>query len=163
MSWEYNSLFKLVGTPLDADSLKTSTDNALVEIEKMNMDLIRVHLTPTDFTDNQGNLVETIYLDMLDYMVAQAAKKNIYSYITFLNPGMSYDIDVEDPKTNIPSYVENSFLDGIDRKEIIVNKDVVFKSKNFIKQLLNRVNPYLNKQYKDTKQIALWEIVNETV
>ena len=83
MSWEYNSLFKLVGTPLDADSLKTSTDNALVEIEKMNMDLIRVHLTPTDFTDNQGNLVETIYLDMLDYMVAQAAKKNIYSYITF--------------------------------------------------------------------------------
>ncbi|MEC7618795.1 MAG: hypothetical protein VX531_04755 [Bacteroidota bacterium] len=163
LSWEYNSLFKLVGTPLDADSLKTSTDNALVEIEKMNMDLIRVHLTPTDFTDNQGNLVETIYLDMLDYMVAQAAKKNIYSYITFLNPGMSYDIDVEDPKANIPSYVENSFLDGIDRKEIIVNKDVVFKSKNFIKQLLNRVNPYLNKQYKDTEQIALWEIVNEPV
>ena len=163
LSWEYNSLFKLVGTPLEADSLKTSTDNALVEIQKMNMDLIRVHLTPTDFTDDQGNLVETIYLDMLDYMVAQAAKKNMYSYITFLNPGMSYDIDVEDPKANIPSYVENSFLNGIDRKEIIVNKDVVFKSKNFIKQLLNRVNPYLNKQYKDTEQIALWEIVNEPV
>ena len=83
LSWEYNSLFKLVGTPLEADSLKTSTDNTLVEIEKMNMDLIRVHLTPTDFTDDQGNLVETIYLDMLDYMVAQAAKKNMYSYILF--------------------------------------------------------------------------------
>ena len=163
LSWEYNSLFKLVGTPLEADSLKTSTDNTLVEIEKMNMDLIRVHLTPTDFTDDQGNLVETIYLDMLDYMVAQAAKKNMYSYITFLNPGMSYDIDVEDPKANIPSYVENSFLKGVDRKEIIVNKDVFFKSKNFIKQLLNRVNPYLNKQYKDTEEIALWEIVNEPV
>ena len=65
---------------------------------------------------------------------------------------MSYDIDVEDPKANIPSYVENSFLKGIDRKEIIVNKDVVFKSKNFIKQLLKRVNPYLNKQYKDTEE-----------
>ena len=128
LSWEYNSLFKLVGTPLDADSLKTSTDNALVEIEKMNMDLIRVHLTPTDFTDNQGNLVETIYLDMLDYMVAQAAKKHIFLY-HLLNPGMSYDIDVEDPKANIPSYVENSFLDGIDRKEIIVNKDVVLNPK----------------------------------
>ena len=28
---------------------------------------------------------------------------------------------------------------------------------------MNRVNPYLNKQYKDTEQIALWEIVNEPV
>lgn len=161
LSWEYNSLFKLVGVPLDADSLKLATDDALDELQKMNMDLIRVHLTPTDFTDNEGNLVETIYLDMLDYMIAKAADRGMYSYITFLNPGMSYDIDVEDPDANIPSYVEDSFLNGVERKDIIFDKVLVEKSKNFIRQLLNRNNPYLNKSYKETEEIAVWEIVNE--
>ncbi len=163
LSWEYNSLFKLVGVPLNADSLKVATDNALDEIKKMNCDLIRCHLTPTDFTDNKGNLVNNIYLDILDYMVAEAAKRGIYSYITFLNPGMAYDIDVEDPGANIPSFVENSFLKGMDRIDILVDKDIVAKSKNYIQQLLNRENPYLKKAYKNTNAIAVWEIVNEPI
>ena len=161
LSWEYNSLFKLVGVPLNADTLKKATDEALDEIQKMNCDLIRCHLTPTDFTDDQGNLVETIYLDLLDYMIAEAAKRGMYSYITFLNPSMSYDIDVEDPKANVPSFVENSFLKGTDRKQLITDQELKAKSKNFIQQLLNRENPYLGRSYKNSPSIAVWEIINE--
>ncbi|MCK4921745.1 MAG: cellulase family glycosylhydrolase [Bacteroidales bacterium] len=161
LSWEYNSLFKLIGVPLRADSLKLATDNALDEIQKMNCDLIRCHLTPSDFTDNEGNLVETVYLDILDYMVAEASNRGIYSYITFLNTNMGFDIDVDEPKDHTPNFVENSFGGKLDRKHLIENEDIVNKSKNYISQLLNRVNPYLKTSYKNTPAIAVWEISNE--
>jgi hypothetical protein len=159
LSWEYNSLFKLIGVPLVSDTLKKATADALDEIIKMNSNVIRVHLTPTDFTDSEGNLVETIYLDQLDYMVAEAEKRGMYTSISFLNPGMGYDIDMVDPPA--PSFVEGSFLTGKKSKDIVVDPDMRVKSKVFIQQLLNRTNTYLGKTYKGTESIALWEIVNE--
>jgi hypothetical protein len=159
LSWEYNSLFKLVGAPLNTDTLKLDTESALDEIIKMNCNVVRVHLTPTDFSDSNGNLVETVYLDQLDYMLSEAEKRGMYSSISLLNPGMAYDIDMEDPPA--PSFVEGSFLTGKKSKDIVVDPDMRVKSKTFVQQLLNRTNPYLVKTYKDTESIALWEIVNE--
>lgn len=150
LSWEYNGLFKRVGLPLDADILKNSTNNALDEIQKLNADLIRAHLVPSDFTDNEGNLVETIYLDLLDYMVAEASNRGIYVYLTFLNPHMSN-------KKVIP----DSFITEYDSKELYCNPAFIEKSKVYIQQLLNRKNPYLKIKYKDTPAVALWEIANE--
>lgn len=163
LSWEYNSLFKLIGVPLDADTLKNATDDALDEIQKMNCDMVRCHLTPSDFTDSAGNLVETIYLDMLDYMVAAAAKRDMYVYITFLNSDMGFDIDVDDPHAHTPNFVEGSFGGKINRKHLIENEEIVEKSKIYITQLLNRINPYTTKSYKGTPEIAVWEIINEPI
>ncbi len=161
LSWEYNSLFKLVGIPLDTEILKRSTDKSLDEIQKMNCDVIRAHLVPSDFTDNNGNLVETVYLDQLDYMVAEAAKRGMYVYLTFLNPHMSYDIDVEDPSKHSPSHVADTFINDYERKDLYCDKEFIQKSKVYLKDLLNRKNPYLKTTYKDTPAIALWEIANE--
>ncbi len=161
LSWEYNSLFKLIGVPLDADTLKKATDDALDEIQKMGCDLIRCHLTPSDFTDSMGNLVETVYLDLLDHMVAEAAGRGIYVYLTFLNTDMGFDIDVDEPKEHTPNFVENSFGGKLDRKHLIENEEIAEKSKNYIKQLLNRVNPYLQVAYKNTPAMAVWEPINE--
>jgi hypothetical protein len=163
LSWEYNSLFKPIGVPLDADTLKKATDDALNELLKMNIDMVRCHLTPSDFTDSEGNLVETIYLDMLDYMVAAAAARNMYVYITFLNSDMGFDIDVDDPHAHTPNFVEGSFGGKINRKHLIENEEIVEKSKIYITQLLNRINPYTNKSYKGSSEIAVWEIINEPI
>lgn len=161
LSWEYNSLFKLIGVPLNADSLKKATDDALDEIQKMNCDLIRVHLTPSDFTDKDGNLVETVYLDLLDYMVAQTQNRGMYSSITFLNTDMGYDIDVDNPKDHTPNFVPGSFGGKLNRKHLIENEEIIEKSRNYITRLLNRNNPYLENSYKNTPSIAVWEIINE--
>jgi len=163
LSWEYNSLFELIGVPLNADTLKLATDDALDEIQKMNCDMIRCHLTPSDFTDSEGNLVETIYLDLLDYMIAAAAKRSMYVYITFLNSDMGFDIDVDDPLAHTPNFVEGSFGGNINRKHLIENEEVVEKSKKYITQLLNRINPYTRKSYKGSSEIVVWEIINEPI
>ncbi|MEM9159046.1 MAG: hypothetical protein AAGB46_08340 [Verrucomicrobiota bacterium] len=163
LSWEYHSLFKLIGLPETAETLKKATDDALDEIEKMRCDVIRAHLVPSDFADQDGNLVETVYLDLLDYMVAEAAKRDIYVYLSFLNPHMSYDIDVEDPSQHSPSVVPDTFLNDFERKELTIDPVFIEKSKTYVTQLLNRRNPYNQKTYKNTPEIALWEIANEPI
>lgn len=163
LSWEYNSLFKLVGLPETAEMLKQATDDALDEIEKMRCDVIRAHLVPSDFCDKDGNLVETIYLDLLDYMVAEAANRGMYVYLSFLNPHMSYDIDVEDPSLHSPAVVPDTFINDFERRDLVFDSEFTAKSQNYVTQLLNRINPYSGKSYKNTPEIALWEIVNEPI
>jgi hypothetical protein len=126
----------------------------------MNCDVIRCHLTPSDYTDDRGNLVETVYLDLLDYMVAEASNRGIYVNLAFLN-NMSFDLPVEDPWAHTHYTVENSFLADVDHKSFLFDKKIIKASENYIKQLLNRENPYLKRSYKNTPAIAVWEVINE--
>lgn len=148
LSWEYNSRLKPAGLPLIADSLKKNADEGFDEIKKMNCDLIRCHLTPSDFTDDSGNLVETIYLDVLDYMVAEASKRGIYVYLAFLNHMGN-------------GFVPGSFMNKVKREDWIADPNTVKCTENYIKQLLNRINPYTKIRYKDDPAIAVWELINE--
>ena len=148
LSWEYKSRLKPVGVSLEADALKRNADAGFDEIQKMNCKLIRCHLTPADFTDDKGNLVETIYLDILDYMVAEAAKRGIYVYLAFINHMNN-------------GYVENSYMNNCKREEWIYSSNTVKCTENYIKQLLNRKNQYTKIQYKNDPNIAVWELINE--
>lgn len=147
LSWEYKRLQK-IGVQLSSNELKKVTDESFTELELMHVNSIRCHLTPADFVDHEGNIVETIYLDILDYMIAEASERGIYVTLAFINHMGS-------------AHVSNSMWVGLNREEWIHNKKVVEKTKNYITQLLNRSNPYLNVTYKETKHIAMWEIMNE--
>ena len=148
LSWEYNSRLKPAGISLDLDEMKRITDNSFDEIQRMGANMIRCHITPADFTDDNGNLVETIYLELLDYVVSEAAKRNIYVYLTFINHMGS-------------GYTNNSMMYNLKYQDWIYNKDVVRKTSNYIRQLLDRENIYSGTKYSLTKTIALWEIINE--
>jgi hypothetical protein len=148
LSWEYRSRYKPLGIPLEADILKKNTDDGFDEIQQLNCRLIRCHLTPADFTDDQGNLVETIYLNMLDYMVAEASRRGIYVYLAFINHMSN-------------GYVGNSYMNKYKREEWIYNENVIKCSENYMKQLLNRRNPYSGLLYKNDPTIAVWEVINE--
>lgn len=147
LSWEYNRLRK-IGVKLSSEELKKVTDESFKELELMNISSIRCHLTPGDFVDFDGNIVETVYLDILDYMTAEALKRGIYVTIAFINHMGS-------------AHIQNSMWAHISREEWMYNKEVVEKSKKYIAQLLNRRNPYINTTYKETTNIAMWEIINE--
>ena len=58
-------------------------DRGFEEIVKLGCDLVRVHLTPADFTDEAGNLVANQWLDMLGYLVARARENRVYVTLTF--------------------------------------------------------------------------------
>ena len=148
LSWEYNDRLKRHGIPQTAEALRRVAENNLEEVTKLKVSVIRCHLTPADFTDAEGNLVETPYLDVLDYMVAEAAERGIYITLALINHMGS-------------GYVPNSVFMTAARQEWVHDKEVVRKSKNYVRQLLTRKNNYSGTTYAAEKHIALWELINE--
>lgn len=148
LSWEYNDRLKRHGIPQTAEALRRVAENNLEEVAKLKVSVIRCHLTPADFTDAEGNLVETPYLDVLDYMVAEAAERGIYITLALINHMGS-------------GYVPNSVFMTAARQEWVHDKEVVRKSKNYVRQLLTRKNNYSGTTYAAEKHIALWELINE--
>ena len=167
LSWEYNSMMKKAGIPKDAGVWKKMTDKSLDELQLLGANYIRVHLTPGDFTDASGNLVHTIYLDLLDYLTAEAPKHGIYICYAFFNHmGISEVAE---------SFMETSYkianvagrpkdLKKKHHKALRMFESNFFEaSKKYIQNLLNRINPYNNKTYNSDTNIVAWEIMNEPV
>ncbi len=165
LSWEYNARIKKVGLAKDADLWKKMTDKSLDELELMGSNYIRVHLTPADYTDAEGNLVQTIYLDLLDYMTAEAAKRGMYTSICFLNHMGSYEVQSSFMVNSHNKAREISQSDSHFFQRTMLRNDPVYlaASKNYITNLLNRTNPYNNTQYKADTSMVAWEIMNEPV
>lgn len=146
LSWEYNSRLKNAGVELT--DLHQVVDRNLEELTKMKVNMIRCHLTPADFTDDAGNLVETPFLDALDYMIAQAEKKGIKTTLAFINHMGN-------------SYLRSSFMNQLKREDWIHLEKARKCSQNYIAQLLGRRNPYSSKTYAKDDAIAYWELINE--
>lgn len=147
ISWEYNRLAR-VGIAKTKDALHQVTDNNLNDLQLLGINHLRCHLTPVDFTDSKGNLLESsVFLDALDYLVSEAGKRNIYLSFAFLNhmgnsgPG-------------------SEWISG-DRATWIQDETVVKCARNYISSLVNHINPYTRKAYKNTTNIAYWELINE--
>ncbi len=149
ISWEYNDRLKKRGIQQTASALKQVAENNLDEVKRLGVSVIRCHLTPGDFTDSEGNLVESSpYLDVLDYMITGAAEREIYMTFAFINDMGS-------------RYISNSMWSTLDREEWIHNQEAVEKSKNYITQLLKHTNKYNGVKYADEPWIATWELINE--
>ena len=146
LSWEFNSRLRKYGVGLS--DLHSVIDGNLEELLLMKVNMVRCHLTPADFTDASGNLVQTPYLDALDYMIAKAGEKGIYVTLAFINHMGNY-------------YVEDSFIRNITREDWIHLKHARDCSRNYIRQLLQRQNPYTESSYAKESSIAYWELVNE--
>ncbi len=139
--------------PLKAQDLKRVTDESFDEIQLLGAEVIRVHLMPADFTDAEGNLVETIWLDQFLYVMAEAQTRGLYVYLTFLN-------HLDHDGTQFP-YNKDSFAATYPRKDWLVDPKAMAATEQCIRQLLNKVNPYNGQLLKKHPAIAVLEPVNE--
>ena len=146
--WEYKFRMEHLGLPQTVETMQAMCDDGFEDMKRMGCDVIRCHLTPADFTDAEGNLVETMWLDMLGYMIAKARKNEIYVYITFINH-MDFTL------------IEESFVANSTREDWIFDPDVVEATQNYVRELINLKNPYTGICYKDDATIAVWGLVNE--
>ena len=96
----------------------------------MGSNIIRCHLTPSDFTDSNGNLVNTMWLDLLGYLIDQASRNGIYVYLTFMNQ-MEY------------TFVKDSFVPKYSREEWILINHVLIKQKIWCVSLLTGPIPII--------------------
>lgn len=146
LSWEANRLAK-VGIHKTTEDLNRVTDNNIDDVVLMGAGQLRCHLTPADFTDAKGNLVESVYLDALDYMVFRAGQKGLYVSFAFLNHMGQKGPGSEWTGKGAPTWIHDP--------------EVVSCTRNYIGQLLEHQNKYSGKCYKDMPNLAYWELINE--
>ena len=155
MSWEKHRFLKTnLFKPFDLNKWKRMVDDSFDEIQKMGCDVIRIHLCPGDFADAAGNLVETDWLEMLDYTLVECHRRGIYINLALLNHLKSNE-----------KIVPATFLGEDDKKhkwELLAVPHLQKVSENFFRQLVNRPNPLdNNRPYKHNPAWIIAEYMNE--
>lgn len=148
LSWEYHTRFKQIGVPLDAEVLKDISDRNLQEIQAMGAEVIRLHLCPADFTDADGELRESIYLDVLDHLLAKCHQSGTYMYLTLVNDMNTRTFD-------------DTFMRTCERREWLFKREFIDKTKNYVASLLEHRNRYSGRTFAEDPALAVIEIINE--
>lgn len=106
-------------------------------------------------SDKEGNLLVNDHLDVMDYAIAEAKKRGIYILLTPITTYAAWwpDGKPTDPNPGFSNHFEKAKL-GTDPAAIAVQV-------NYLKQILNHVNPYTGVALKDEPQIIFVEMINE--
>ena len=154
MSWEWavSRRYGKGSKRYDKAEWKAMVDRSFDEIQQMGSQVIRIHLCPGDLADAEGNLVETDWLDMLDYTLSECHQRGIYVYLALLNhlggrKGDEAILNQELKEHKWEAMVVPQKLEATDR---------------YIRQLVNRKNPYDNgRVYKTYPGWIIAEVMNE--
>lgn len=105
-------------------------------------------------TDREGNLLENEHLHLLDYLIAEADKRDIYM---LLSPIVTYNSQwpemSDTTNTGLAKYYPKNTL--------IHDEEAIRAQENYMKQLLNHRNPYTGRCLKDEPNILFVELINE--
>jgi hypothetical protein len=153
MAWEWRrSRRDNRGRAFDAKEWKSVVDRGFDEIQQMGCKVIRIHLSPADYADAEGNLLENEWLDMLDYTMAECHRRGIYINLALLNHIGG------DRRTD-------AIMGGRTKKNKLAAMVVPQKiraTENYIRQLVNRKNPYdSGRVYKEYPGWIIAEFINE--
>lgn len=161
LSWEYGETFSRVGIPLEAGPLKRAVDQDLAHFKRMGVSVVRVHISPSDFTDAEGKLVDTVFLDVFDYLVARCREEGLYVFLSLFNRIGQYD------HANFlkDSFASKGGINGTvgqpDKRPYIFCPEFVEPLRTYVRELLIHRNRYDGATLKEDPGVALWEIINE--
>ncbi|MFW6114649.1 MAG: hypothetical protein ACOC7K_02825, partial [bacterium] len=149
--WYHSRRGKNRGKKFGAKEWKSIVDRGFDEIQQMGCKVIRIHLCPGDLADGHGNLLENEWLHMLDYTMAECHRRGIYINLALLNHlgdgGMGAILSSK--------LKEHKW-------EAMVVPEKIAATDNYIRQLVNRKNPYdKGRIYKEYPGWIIAEIMNE--
>jgi hypothetical protein len=108
-------------------------------------------------TDSLGNLLRNDHLDLLDWLVARARERGISM---LFSPIQLYQSTWPDAlrDTSPPGFARR-----YDRSRMGTDPAAIAAQANYLRQILDHVNPYTGIAYKDEPAILFIELVNEPV
>ncbi len=123
--------------------------------KRMNWDGLRLCFWG-DFqnTDRDGNLLPNEHLDLLDCLIAEAEKRDIYM---LLSPIVTYDSQWPEMNDTTNTGLAKFYPKGT----LIHDEQAIRAQENYIKQLLQHRNPYTGRCLKDEPKILFVELINE--
>ncbi len=110
-------------------------------------------------SDANGNLLDDEHTQLMDYLIHKARERNISM---LLSPIVTYGSSYADQIGN-PDYKPGGFLAGFERKALGTDPLAIAAQTNYIRQVLNHVNPYTKLALKDDPAILFVEMINEPV
>lgn len=132
---------------------KDAIDRDVYHITRLGVNAYRIHIWDVEVSDESGNLINNHHMDLLDYLIAQLQKRNIYVLITAqTNFGNGY------PEKNIPT---GGFAYLYDKCDIHANPDAIKAQRQYLNDLVKHINPYTGLAYKDDPYVVGFEINNE--
>lgn len=106
-------------------------------------------------SDPEGNLIANDHLDVLDYAIATAAKRGLGILFTPITTYSSLFPDGRDgPEVR-------GFSKAIPKDKLGTDPAAIAAQCNYLRQILNHVNPYTGVALKDEPAILFVEMINE--
>jgi len=133
--------------------IEKEIDEDVYHLARMGADAFRVHIWDTEISDTSGNLLENEHLKLFDYLIYKLKQRNISIIITpiaFWGNGYPQ----RDEKTA-------GFSSKYNKGQATVNENAIKAQENYLKQLLQHVNPYTKSSYRDEPDIIAAELNNE--
>jgi len=139
------------------NDLKKVVDVDMEHFARMGWDALRLGFWG-DFenSDSAGNLVDNDHLNMMDYLISKAKERGIY---ILLSPIITYSSQWPDAMQDTTS--ARGFSTYFKKSELGTNPKAIAAQQNYLRQLLNHVNPYTGIALKDEPNILFVEMINE--
>ncbi len=131
-------------------------DEDMAQFARMGWDGIRLTFWGDwEASDSAGNLIANDHLDLLDYLIARARERGIY---LLFSPIQLYG-------SNWPDAIADTSAPGFGRHfgkgPMGTDPKAIAAQVNYLRQILNHVNPYTGVALKDEPAILFVELVNE--
>jgi hypothetical protein len=134
---------------------KKMIDDDMTHFARMGWDALRLSFWGDwECCDRDGNLIENDHLDLLDYLIYRAKERDLHM---LFSPIVTYSSAW--PGAVDPTAV--GFSRYYRRDELGTNPKAIAAQVNYLKQILNHVNPYTKLALKDEPYICFVELINE--
>ena len=129
---------------------KETIDRDLLHFEPMGLDALRLHVFDREISDEQGNLLDNHHVELLDYLIAEAKARGIY---TVLTPIAWWHA----------SEGTRGFSDLYDKAQMHTDPQAVAAQRNYLQQFVSHTNRYTGLTYGEDPAIPCFEIINEPI
>ncbi|QCR21539.1 membrane or secreted protein [Pontibacter sp. SGAir0037] len=120
---------------------------------RLGFDAFRVHVWDTEITDTLGNLLENEHLRLFDYLLYQLKERDIKVMLT---PIAFWGNGYPEQDEATPG-----FSHRYGKQKALLNESAFKAQENYLRQLLNHVNPYTKLRYSADANIIGAEVNNE--
>ena len=135
-------------TKLKVD-MKATIRADLDDLQKMSVEIIRIHCFDREISDGDGNIVDNEHLNMLDYLVSECSRRGIYMYFTPI------------AWWGGPNERKGAFSGETSKPGMTFVPHSREASANYLRHFLTRENRYTNREYRNEPCINLLEVQNE--
>jgi hypothetical protein len=140
--WQHTSDFH-------GEDPRRTIDQDIADFERAGVNVVRIHVRDVQISDSEGNLTPNDRLDLVDYMVDQCNKHNIYLVLTPMAWWSAYD----------PNPGAFSSSTSIQAQTMWPNR---WKQQTkYLKQFLTHKNPYTGRRIVDEPSVVMFEVINE--